>query len=154
MGPVRRQALGLRSAAPTRREVVAALSDDLWAQLPGYRPRHDAAVRQHHDHQGGPPEQWAGDLERRHDRLVYHWYFFDGSEARWAGLETTLPNDVKPGETVVVPDVRIQVPDYTGPMYLTLDLKRGQNYASTGANSRGGDIFVLPVNLLGGVWRR
>jgi hypothetical protein len=57
---------------------------------------------------------------------------------------------VNPGETVVVPDVRVQVPDFTGPMYLTMDLKRGQNYASTGSNSRGADIYVLPVNLVGG----
>ena len=51
---------------------------------------------------------------------------------------------------MVVPDVRIQVPDFTGPMYLTVNLKRGQNYVSTGSNSRGGDLLVLPVNLVGG----
>src|SRR5207244_6968980 len=92
------------------------------------------------------PEPWSALT----DRLVYHWYFFDGSEARWAGVETKLPNDVQPGETVVVPDVHVQVPDVTGPMYMTLDLKRGPNYASTGTNSRSNDIYVLPASGRGG----
>jgi hypothetical protein len=138
------------AGAPTRRETVAVLSDDLGpsfigtglatTQPSGNTTRTKVGIR------NSGPETWSANT----DRLVYHWYYFDGSEARWAGLETPLPHDVKPGETVVVPDVRIQVPDLTGPMYLTMDLKRGQNYASTGSNSRGADIFVLPVNVVGG----
>jgi hypothetical protein len=138
------------AAAPTRREVVAALADDMGVTVLGTglantQPSGNTTTTKVGLRNSGP-ETWSAAT----DRLVYHWYFFDGSEARWAGLETKLPNDVKPGETVVVPDVRVQVPDFTGPMYLTLDLKRGQNYASTGTNSRGGDLYVLPVNLVGG----
>jgi hypothetical protein len=138
------------TGAPTRREVVAALPDDLGPSFVGTglstnQPSGNTTVTKVGLRNNGP-ERWSAIT----DRLTYHWYFFDGTEARWAGLETKLPRDVQPGETVVVPDVHIQVPDFTGPMYMTLDLKRGQNYASTGTNSRGGDIYVLPVNLVGG----
>jgi hypothetical protein len=138
------------AGAPTRREAVAVLADDLAPNFLGSgiattQPSGNTVMVKVGVRNDGP-EPWSATT----DRLVYHWYFFDGSEARWAGVETKLPNDVKPGETVVVPDVRIQVPDFTGPMYLTVDFKRGQNYASTGSSSRGGDLLVLPVNLVGG----
>jgi len=138
------------TGAPTRREVVAALPDDLGASFIGTglattQPSGNTTTTKVGLRNNGP-EPWSAIT----DRLVYHWYYFDGSEARWAGLETKLPRDVQPGETVVVPDVHVQVPDVTGPMYMTLDLKRGQNYASTGTNSRGNDIYVLPVNVVGG----
>jgi hypothetical protein len=138
------------AGAPTHREVVAALPDDLGPTFLGTgfatTQASGSTVATKVGLRNNGPEPWSALT----DRVVYHWYFFDGSEARWAGLETKLPADVQPGETVVVPDVRVQVPDFTGPMYLTLDLKRGQNYASTGASSRGGDLYVLPVNIIGG----
>jgi hypothetical protein len=138
------------TGAPTRREAVAALPDDLGPSFVGtglatLQPSGNTTTTKVGLRNNGP-EAWSANT----DRLVYHWYYFDGSEARWAGLETQLPKDVQPGETLVVPDVRIQVPDVTGPMYMTLDLKRGQNYASTGTNSRGNDLYVLPVNVIGG----
>jgi len=138
------------AGAPIRREVVAVLTDDLGPSFVGTglattQPSGNTTMTKVGLRNNGPA-QWNATT----DRLVSHWYFFDGSEARWAGVETPLPNDVRPGETVVVPDVRIQVPDFTGPMYLTMDLKHGQNYASTGSNSRGNDIYVMPVNLVGG----
>lgn len=138
------------AGAPVRREAVAVLPDDLGPSFIGTglattQPSGNTTTTKVGLRNTGV-EPWSALT----DRLVYHWYFFDGSEARWAGVETKLPKDVQPGETVVVPDVRIQVPDFTGPMYLTIDFRRGQNYASTGTNSRGADIYVLPVNLVGG----
>jgi hypothetical protein len=84
------------------------------------------------------------------ERVVYHWYYFDGTEAVWSGGGARLPNPVPPGETVILPDLAIRVPDVTGPMYLVLDLKRGDTYASTTLNTRGIDIWVQPVSVVGG----
>jgi hypothetical protein len=138
------------AGAPTRREAVAVLGDDLGPSFIGTgltptQPSGNTVLTKVGLRNNGPTP-WTANI----DRIVSHWYFYDGSESRWAGVETPLPYDVKPGQTVVVPDVRIQVPDFTGPMYVALDLKHGQNYASTGSNSRGNDIYVLPVNIVGG----
>jgi hypothetical protein len=91
------------------------------------------------------PDSWSP----LRDRLVYHWYHFDGTEAVWSAGDARLPNLVAPGETVILPEVQIRAPDAAGPMYLVLDLKRGDTVSSTTLNTRGIDIWVQPITVVG-----
>jgi hypothetical protein len=92
------------------------------------------------------PETWR----LAETKLGYHWYYFDGAEAVWSAGTAPLPRDVPAGETVIVPDVAVRVPDYNGPMYLVFDLEVGGSYVSTLPGSRGADLLVLSTLISGG----
>ena len=78
-----------------------------------------------------------------------HWYYLDGLEAIWDGGKTSLPSDVRPGERVLA-KASVTPPPYDGQYYLVWDLAHGDKWASTTANTRGGDILVVPVNVIKG----
>ena len=79
----------------------------------------------------------------------YHWYYLDGIEAIWDGAKTRLPTDVRPGERVIV-KASVTPPPYDGQYYLVWDLAHGDKWVSTSANTRGGDILVVPVKVTNG----
>ena len=78
-----------------------------------------------------------------------HWYYLDGIEASWDGTKTPLPADVRPGERVLV-KASVTPPVYDGQYYLVWDLAHGDKWASTSADTRGGDILVVPVKVVKG----
>lgn len=93
----------------------------------------------------GGPEVWKkADLE-----VGYHWYYLDGIEAVWDGDRTRLPSDVRPGQEVIV-KASVTPPPCDGQYYLVWDLVHGDKWASTTANTRGGDILVTRVRVVGG----
>ncbi|MCZ7569695.1 MAG: discoidin domain-containing protein [Ardenticatenaceae bacterium] len=57
-------------------------------------------------------------------RFGYHWRTADGQpvEGTWRDIRTPLPNDVKPGEGVVIQDAEIAPPSVAGPYRLDLGL--------------------------------
>jgi hypothetical protein len=136
--------------APGRREVVEVLDSDpgprfLGTGLPGEVTAGSTVTTKVGLRNSGP-DTWSP----LHEHVVYHWYYFDGTEAVWSGGAARLPGPVASGETVVLPELAIRAPDTPGPMYLVLDLKRGDTYASTTLNTRSGDIWVQPVSVVGG----
>lgn len=82
------------------------------------------------------------------ERVVYQWFYPDGSESVGPVEAARLPGEVRPGETVIVSDVAIRVPDTLGPMYLVFDLKRGDRLVSGAVNTRGMHLLVHPVNVV------
>lgn len=81
--------------------------------------------------------------------IGYHWYALDGSEVVWDGVKTPLLKDVAPGGLAMV-KASTTAPAYDGQYYLVWDLARGDKWASTTANTRGGDISVSLVNVTNG----
>ncbi|MHB0998159.1 MAG: sugar-binding protein [Armatimonadota bacterium] len=82
-------------------------------------------------------------------KVGYHWCGFDGAEAVWDGMKSSLPKDVNPGETVTV-KASVTAPDYNGQYYLIWDLAVGDKWASSTAITRGSDILMAPVNVSNG----
>lgn len=79
----------------------------------------------------------------------YHWYYLDGTEVVWDGARSQLPGTLKPGEQAVV-KAQVTAPSYDGQYYLVWDLVSGDTWASTTANTRGGNTLVEPVNVVKG----
>jgi hypothetical protein len=79
----------------------------------------------------------------------YHWYYADGIEAQWDGAKTPLPADVRPGERAII-KAAVTPPPYDGTYYLVWDLAHGDKWASTTANTRGGDILVVRASVVKG----
>ncbi|MBP6964896.1 MAG: hypothetical protein KBC96_10875 [Armatimonadetes bacterium] len=79
----------------------------------------------------------------------YHWYYLDGTEAVWDGSRSQLPGAVRSGEQAIV-KAQVTAPPYDGQYYLVWDLLSGDKYASTAANTRGGNTLILPVNVTKG----
>jgi hypothetical protein len=90
-------------------------------------------------------EQWS----KGRYSIGYHWYYIDGTEAVWDGVKTQLPVDVPPGGQITV-RASVTPPPYDGQYYLVWDLADGDKWVSTTANSRGGDILVVPVRVVDG----
>jgi hypothetical protein len=129
----------------TRREVAQVLPEDIGPRFLGSglpnEMKAGSTVTAKFGLRNTGPEAWSP----QRDRIAYHWFHFDGTEAVWSGEGPRLPAEVPPGETVVVPDLAVRVPDTPGPMYLVLDLKRGDVHASSTESTRSGDILVHPV---------
>jgi hypothetical protein len=70
-------------------------------------------------------------------------------EAVWDGEKSKLPGDVRPGEQAIV-KASVTAPPYDGQYYLVWDLVCGDKWASTAANTRGGNTLIVPVNVSGG----
>jgi len=82
-------------------------------------------------------------------KVGYHWYYLDGMEAVWDGAKSPLPSNIHPGERVLL-KASVTSPPFDGRYYLVWDLGHGDTWASTTANTRGGDILVVPVNVIKG----
>jgi len=91
------------------------------------------------------PDSWpANEAE-----LTYHWYYWDGSLARWETNSTPLPAEAKPGESIKVSAV-VKAPVHGGPYFLVWDLKRGGSFASSSINPRTNETLRMPVMVSGG----
>jgi len=81
--------------------------------------------------------------------LGYHWFYIDGTEAIWDGVQSALPNTVAPGEQAIV-KAQVVAPPFDGQYYLMWDLVNGKTWASTTTDTRGGNTLVVPVNVVKG----
>lgn len=82
-------------------------------------------------------------------KVGYHWYYLDGIEAAWDGGKSSLPSDVRPGESAIV-KASVTAPPCDGQYYLVWDLANGDTWASTTSNTRGGNTLVAPVKVIKG----
>lgn len=81
--------------------------------------------------------------------IGYHWYYLDGTEAVWDGKKTPLLADLPAGQQATI-KTSVIAPPFDGQYRLVCDLAVGDKWASTSANTRGGDILVTPVNVIKG----
>ena len=131
------------------REAIKVLADDYGPKfIAGDTPAEMPAGRQCKI--GLTIENAGADVWTKADFSVgCHWYYLDGIEAVWEGAKTRLPSDVRPGERVIV-KASVTPPPYDGQYYMVWDLACGDKWVSTSANTRGGDILVVPVRVTGG----
>jgi hypothetical protein len=80
--------------------------------------------------------------------LVAHWYYWDGSLARWPAASQPLAAALAPGESGKL-TASVTAPAFPGPYYLVWDLKSGENYASGLPTSLDNESLHLPVMVQG-----
>lgn len=95
--------------------------------------------------QNNGPTTWKASTVK----IGYHWYYWDGTEALWDGQKTALPEDLKPGEQVVV-HATATAPLYAGPYVFSLDIWDGKQWISTLPGTAGFDMSLAYVNVVGG----
>lgn len=82
-------------------------------------------------------------------KVGYHWCGIDGTDISKDIPKSSLPKDIKPGETIDF-KLTVSAPANDGQYYLIFDLMVGENWASSSDNTKGGNILMQPVNVSNG----
>jgi len=91
------------------------------------------------------PAAWPADTSR----VTYHWYYWDGTEARWEGEKTPLTAPVNPGDSTMVM-AALRGPAAPGWYWLMWDFEVDGRCVSTLPSTRSGDSLRQAVQVTGG----
>lgn len=82
-------------------------------------------------------------------KVGYRWFGIDGTEISHEIPKSSLPKDIKPGESFDS-NITVLAPGYDGQYYLIWDMMAGDSWVSSSADTKGGNILMQPINVLNG----